>query len=151
MVDEIGQLLDIAMDREIVSQSFYIAGQKKTQDPGAIQLLKELADQELQHYQWIREFKAHGLTSIPPHREKLVDLKISEYLNEVNIAEGIGLQDVVIAALKREQHSVEFYQGMRQVMETPEGRELCDRLAHEELHHKQKLEFLYDDLISQEN
>ncbi len=35
VVDELTELLDIAMDREIVSQAFYIAGQKKTQDPGA--------------------------------------------------------------------------------------------------------------------
>ncbi len=151
MIDELSRLLDVAMDREIVSQSFYIAGQKKTQDPGAIRLMQELADQELQHYHWIQEFKDRGLTSSPRHTEKLADLKISEYLNEVHIAEGIGLQDVVIAALKREQHSVEFYQGMQQVMDTPQGQELCDRLAHEELHHKQKLEFLYDDLIRQEN
>jgi rubrerythrin len=54
MIDELTNLLDIAMDREIVSQSFYLAGQKKTQDAGAIQLMKELADQELRHFQWIK-------------------------------------------------------------------------------------------------
>lgn len=151
MLDEFTGLLDVAMDREIVSQSLYVAGQKRTQDPGAIQLLKELADQELHHYQWIRDFKEKGEIIAPRHSEKLADLKISEYLNEVNIAEGIGLQDVIIAALKREQHSIEFYRNMKGVMETPAGRELCDRLTHEEMHHKQKLELFYDDLIRGEN
>jgi rubrerythrin len=151
MIDELTNLLDIAMDREIVSQSFYIAGQKKTQDAGAIQLMRELADQELRHYNWIKNFKGKGITFSPRHSEKLADLKVSEYLTEVNISEGVSLQDVITAAMKREQRSAEFYQKMKQILETPEGQELCDRLVHEELHHKQKLELFFDDLIGQED
>lgn len=151
MIDEVTGLLDIAMDREIVSQSFYLAGQKKTQDPGAIQLMKEMAEQEFRHYQWIKEFKEKGLTFTPRHNDKVADLKLSEYLTDINLTEGASLQDVIMAALKREQHSIEFYHEMKQILVTPEGQELCDRLGHEELHHKQKLELFYDDFIRQEN
>lgn len=151
MTDEINELLKIAMDREIVSESFYIAGQKKTDDPGAIQLMKELAAQEKSHYQWIKEFKEGGGVEKIPHKEKVQDLMIGQNLPDIDIAEGAGLQDVITAAIKREQHSIEFYSQMPQVLSTEEGRKLCERLGHEELHHKQKLETFYDDLLKKEN
>jgi rubrerythrin len=151
MIDELTELLDIAMDREIVSQSFYIAGQKKTSDPGAIQLMKELAEQEQSHYRWIKDFKDKGAVEKIQHKEKIQDLMISQYLIDIDISEDASLQDVITAAMKREQHSVEFYLHMKQVLQSPEGQKLSERLAHEELHHKQKLEILYDDLLSQEN
>jgi rubrerythrin len=73
------------------------------------------------------------------------------YLVDVDISEGATIQDVITAAMKREQRAVEFYSLMQQVLDSQEGHKLCDRLAHEELHHKQKLETLYDELLSREN
>jgi rubrerythrin len=151
MTDEISELLKIAMDREIVSQSFYIAGQKKTSDQGAIQLMKELAEQEQLHYRWIKDFKDGEPAARIQHKEKIQDLMISQYLVDVDISEGTTIQDVITAAMKREQRAVEFYSLMQQVLDSQEGHKLCDRLAHEELHHKQKLETLYDELLSREN
>ena len=43
---------DTAIYKEIASQAFYIAGQSKTQDPGAKALMKELAQEELRHMGW---------------------------------------------------------------------------------------------------
>ncbi len=151
MVDELTELLDIAMDREIVSQAFYDAGQKKTQDPGAIELMKELAYQELKHYEWIKDFKENHSVSKEWHSKRLPDLMISEYLVDVNLSEAAGLQDVITVAIKREQSSIEFYSKMKQLAKSKVARQLCDRLNHEELNHKIKLETFYDDLFYQEN
>ena len=52
MLDELADLLDTAIYKEIASQAFYIAGQSKTQDPGAKALMKELAQEELRHMGW---------------------------------------------------------------------------------------------------
>ena len=46
MEDELTQMLDTAIYKEIASQAIYIAGQSKTEDPGAKTLLKELAKEE---------------------------------------------------------------------------------------------------------
>ena len=43
MRDELTELLDTAIYKEIASQAFYIAGQDKTNDPAAKALMKELA------------------------------------------------------------------------------------------------------------
>lgn len=151
MIDELTSLLNIAIDREIVSQAFYIAGQKKTEDPGAIELMKELAQEELNHYQWIRDFKEKGPTVKDWHPKRIQDLRISEYLADTNLSEGVGLQEVITAAIKREQYSMQFYSDMRQAVKNESARQLCARLVHEELNHKMKLETFYDDLFYQEN
>jgi len=49
MSDELTDLLDTAIYKEIASQAFYVAGQSKTEDPGAKALMKELAEEELKH------------------------------------------------------------------------------------------------------
>ena len=46
MQDELRELLEAAMYREIASQAFYMAGQNNTEDAGAKALMKELAEEE---------------------------------------------------------------------------------------------------------
>ncbi len=151
MPDELAELLDTAIYREIASQAFYIAGQSKTQDPGARALLKELAREELKHSRWLKSFKEKGLAKRGWHQGKVSNLMISEYLTGGDTLEGAGLQDALTLAIKREHQAVEFYSRMMSVMRDETARHLCQRLAHEELKHKLKLETFYDDLFYSED
>jgi rubrerythrin len=151
MADELTELLDTAMDKEIVSQAFYIAGQKKTQDPGAIRLMQELASEELKHFEWIKDFKDKRLDRQGWYAKRLHNLMISENLVDTNLSEGAGLQDVLTIALKREQNSFQFYSDLRNALKNEAARQLCEKLIHAELNHKMKLETFYDDLFYKEN
>jgi rubrerythrin len=147
MADELRELLDTAIYKEIASQAFYIAGEKKTHDPGAQALMKELEEQELKHSQILKELKEKGFTAKDWQRERVPDLKLSEYLTGGNTLEGAGIQDTLLFGIKREQQSVEFYSRMMGVMRDKAAKELCQRLVQEELKHKFKLETLYDDML----
>lgn len=147
MADEWTELLDTAIYKEIASQAFYIAGQGKTEDPGAKALLKELAEQELKHAGLLKDLKAKGLVKQNWHQERVPNLMISEYLTGPDTAEGAGLQEVLILAMKREQQSVEFYSNMMGIMRDEAAKHLCEKLVHDELKHKLKLEMYYDDLF----
>ena len=151
MSDELTELLDAAMYKEIASQAGYIAGQKKTQDPGAKALMKELAEAELKHLQWLKDLKKRGLGKRDWHQEKVRNLMISEYLTGVDILEGAGLQDTLVFSMKREQQAVEFYSKMMGVIRDETAKHLCERLVHEELKHKLRLETFYDDLFYSED
>ncbi len=151
MSDELTELLDAAMYKEIASQAFYIAGQNKTQDPGAKALMKELAEEELKHLQWLKNFKERGLGKRGWHQEKVPNLMISEYLTGGDILEGAGLQDTLVFSMKREQQAIEFYSKMMGVIRDETAKHLCERLVHDELKHKLKLETFYDDLFYQED
>lgn len=147
MSDELAELLDTAISREIASQALYIAGQRKTQDPGAKALMKELAEEELKHSQLLRDIKEKGLAQAGWQRNEVLNLRISEYLTGGETLEGAELQDTLIFAMKREQQSIEFYSRLMSVMRDKAAKEMCERLIHEELRHKLRLEIFYDDLF----
>ncbi len=147
MPDELGEVLDTAIYKEIASQAVYEAAQQKTDDPGAKALLKELARQEVRHAEKLKELKQKGLAEQPWHQDEIADLKISNYLTGGDTLEGAGLQDTLIFAMKREEESVDFYRRMMGMMREEAARQLCANLADEELGHKKRLETLYDQLF----
>ena len=148
---ELTELLETAMYREIASQAVYEAGQEHTSDPGARALMKELAADEKQHAQILRDLRDRGWTTGEWHRENLPDLRISQHLTAPEKLEGATLQDTLAFAIKREQEATEFYSRMMGSFRSEETKRLCERLAHEELKHKRKLEILYDDLFYAED
>ncbi|MEJ2046498.1 MAG: ferritin family protein [Dehalococcoidia bacterium] len=149
MPDELAELLDTAIYKEIASQAFYIAGQNKTEDPGARALMRELAQEELKHAQWLEALKEKGLGEQDWYQDKVPNLMISEYLSGGDSLEGAGVQDTLLFAMKREQQSVDFYSRMMGMMRDETAKRLCESLVHEELKHKLKLEMLYDDMLAE--
>ena len=147
MIDEVSELLDTALYKEIAAQAFYIVGQSKTQDPGAKALMQELAEAELQHSQWLKELKEKGVTEQDWHTEKVPDLMLSEYLTGGDTLEDATIQDVLLFAMKREHQAIEFYSKMAAAIKNETAKKLCERLIHEELKHKLKLETLYNDML----
>jgi len=147
MEDKLAELLDTAMYREIALQAFYVAGQSRTEDPGARALMKELAEEEAKHSEWLKDLREKDLEKKNWHREKIPNLMISEYLTGSDTLEGASLQDVLVFAMKREQAALEFYSRMMGAMRDEPAKYLCQSLVHEELKHKLKLEMLYDDLF----
>ena len=147
MRDELTELLDTAIYKEIASQAFYIAGQDKTDDPAAKALMKELAGEELKHARWLEALKEGGLEKQDWRQEKASDLRLSEYLTGGDTLEDASAQDTLLFAMKREQQSIEFYSRMMGIMRDETAKYLCERLVREELKHKLKLETLYDDML----
>ncbi len=157
MNSKVRDLLDIAVDREIVSEAFYLAAINRTEDPGARVLLRELAIQEAAHREWVKALKEKATVQPdwnPAKQPDLTirpDLKISEFLVDVNLAEGASLQDVITAAMKRELDSIRFYTGMHDASGDTAVRQLCDKLVQEERTHKAKLEVFYEDFFLKED
>lgn len=151
MPDELADLLDSAIYKEITSQAVYEAGLKQTDDPGAKALLKELAKEESGHAQKLKKFKEKGIPKKSWYPKQVPNLKISEYLTGSDTLEGINLQDLLILAMKREQQAVEFYTRMMGIMRDETAKHLCEGLVQEELRHKLRLEMLYDDLFYAED
>ena len=149
--NELADLLDSAIYKEIASQATYVAAQSRTQDPAARELLKELAKEELGHSKRLKKFKEKGLPEQKWYQEKVPDLMLSEYLTGGNKIEGTGLQNALIFAMKREQQAIEFYAKMTGVLRNEAAKQLCENLVHEELKHKLRLETLYDSLFYAEN
>lgn len=148
---EIEELLEAAMYKEVASQAFYTAGQKLTENPGAIALLKDLAGEEAKHIEWLKQLKEKGFKTGSYYPKKVPNMMISEYLKGGDSLEGAGLQDTLTFAIKREQQSLDFYANIMSLLKDRSAKRLCQRLTRAELGHKYKLETMYDDLFLAEN
>ncbi|MBM3132143.1 MAG: rubrerythrin [Chloroflexi bacterium] len=147
MREEVKDLLEAAMYKEVAAQATYAAAQKETDDPGARRLLKELAEDEGRHLQILKDIKESGMEVLQWDNGKLRNLMISEYLTGPDTLHNAGIQDVLLFAMKREQEAVEFYSRMMSALKTRQAKRLCEGLVHSELKHKLKLELMYDDLF----
>ena len=147
MSDELTEVLETALYKEIAAEAFYSAGQNNTTDPGARALMKELAEEEKRHVQVLKGLKERGLKKGQWHTEKIPNLMISEYLTGSDKLQGATLQDTLVFAMKQEQRAVEFYSQMMSAFRHEDAKRLCERLVREELKHKQRLEIAYDDLF----
>jgi bacterioferritin (cytochrome b1) len=146
MQNEFLDVLDSAIYKEIASEAFYLAMQNKTQDPGAQSLMREMAEEEKKHSQWIKALKDKKTLGLST-RGSVPNLKISDYLTTPETPAGSNLQDTLIYAMKREQQSLEFYSNLMASLRTAAAKRLCVRLVNQELRHKLKLETLYDNMF----
>ena len=149
--DELDELLELAMYREVASQALYIAGQRLTRDTGAVALMQQLAAEEALHLDLLKKLKEKKPAVRSNMVKQIPDLKISEYLAGGNELGGAGLQDTLSYAIKKEQQSLEFYTRLMSVFKTKSAKLLCERLARAELGHKYRLEVLYDNIFYSEN
>ena len=58
----------------------------------------------------------------------------------------MNLKDAFLLAANREKASYEFYLGLAQIHPPGEAKRLIERLAAQELGHKQRVEFLYTEV-----
>ena len=147
MIEEIQELLESAIYKEIASEALYRSNLKLTSDAGASQLMLELADEEKKHASWLTSLKDKGGVGKWHHDNKVSDLKISDHLNAADTLKGAGLQDTLIFAIKKEQLSIDFYSRMTGILVSKTAKRLCQKLVNEEIRHKIKLEILYDELF----
>lgn len=146
MQDAIQELFESAIYKEIASEALYRGLMRMTDDPGASQLMLELANEELKHITWLTALKDKGGVE-QWHRAKVTDLKLSDHLKGPDTLQGAGLQDTLIFSMKKEQLSIEFYSRMTGILKTMTAKRLCQKLVNEEIRHKVKLEILYDKLF----
>ncbi len=151
MPDDLTELLDTAIYKEIAAQAVYEAGIMKTNDPAAQALMEELAKEESGHTRKLKKLKEKGFSSRDWHHEVVPNLMLSEHLTGGETLENISFQDLLITAMKREQQAVEFYARMMGALRDTAAKQLCEGLVREELKHKLRLEILYDDLFYSED
>ena len=80
-----------------------------------------------------------------------VDLKMTDYLVDVEETPEMTYQDALIIAMKREQVAFKLYTDMAAKIEDAELKSLFESLAREEASHKNYFESEYDDKIYTDN
>lgn len=143
------EILQLAIQREIEARELYTRTAGMVEDEQAQGLLKELAAQEEGHRRRLEALleDPSSFSRLTRRKEPMVDLGITDFLQETPLDEEADIQQILIVAGKREGGSYDFYTALAMAAEDPEIEGLFRYLADQELEHKHRIERLYEELF----
>jgi rubrerythrin len=148
-MNSVDEILDYAIDQEQQAADFYASLAGRAEKAGMKEILMDFAEEEKRHKEVLLAVK-NGEHELTPEQEVL-DLKISDYLVEVDATDDISYQDALIVAMKRERAAYELYSDMAEKVPESKLRELFTGLAREEAKHKLFFESEYDERVLMDN
>ena len=144
-------ILDFAIQKEVEAAEFYTDISKDEVFSGAGEMFEEFAREERKHQQMLENFKTRGLsTSMEDYKFKwITDIKRSNYVVDLEYHRGMGYNEILLLAMKREEKALQLYNDFLKKADSEESRTLFKVLCQEEAKHKLALETLYDDYMAQ--
>ncbi len=148
-MNTVEEILDYAIAREQEAVDFYVSLAERVDKGWMRDVLVDYSQEEMRHKTKLMDVKeGHQLLSAGT---KISDLKISDYLVDVEPAPDISMQDALIIAMKREKAAYRLYMDMAARIDNKELEELFLGLAQEEAKHKLYFETQYDDRVLKDN
>ncbi|MDZ7392020.1 MAG: ferritin family protein [candidate division KSB1 bacterium] len=147
--EQFEEAIRFAVEKEEEAAALYESAQKVTVTEVGKKTFAEFAAEERKHKKMLLELRLEGLkqrtvATVP-------NLKISDYLVDVEFRPDMSYQDMLILAMKREELSLRLYTDLQDRAGDEQLRNLFSLLAQEEARHKLRLETLYDEEILREN
>lgn len=145
----IDSILDFAIDNEQQAVDFYnqLAGNSKNEEMKEVFL--QFAKEEMGHKARLTKIKTEGTFAV--RNEEVLDLKMSDYLVDVEARPDMTYEEALILAMKREKNAFKLYNNLSQKAPTEDLRKIFQSLAMEESKHKLRFEVEYDDYVMREN
>ncbi|MBN2071595.1 MAG: ferritin family protein [Candidatus Krumholzibacteriota bacterium] len=147
--DNIEQIIEFAIGEEEKAARFYTELAEKVPHKNMKEVFLGFAEEEKGHKAKLLGVKEGRLEL--PEKKKVTDLKIADYLVDVDPSEDFDYQKALIIAMKAEKAAFRLYQDLAGQTDIPEMKELFLRLAQEEAKHKLRFEIEYDDEILKED
>lgn len=149
------QALEDASLKEQLAYEFYKKLLDVVKDLSAKEVLKELAQQELDHKNIIDKALEQGTLDAlgldASCNYKNLGIGVSSGLKPEVVTEGLNVQDVLLIAIKHEENSRLFYEEMVQRFKGTDAEAAFTKLAIEEACHRNEIQKMYDDIINLEN
>ena len=145
----IDDILDFAINAEQETVDFYtwLAGSSK--NPEMKKVFTGFAQEEMKHKVRLTAVKANHSYNMPV--EKVRDLKIADYLTEVNPSPDMSYPDALVLAMKKEKNAFRLYLMLSEETNDPAMKNVFLSLAQEESKHKLRFELEYDEYVLREN
>jgi len=141
----VDDILDFAIKEEEQAHQFYTALAGKMELPAKRELFEGFAQEELRHKGNLLGIK-EGRT-LKPSGEKVLDLKIADYVVDVEPKPDMDYQDALILAMKKEKSAYKLYSDLAESTDRADLRDTFLALAEQEANHKLRFEIEYDDLL----
>lgn len=142
--EKFSRLINLAITKEVEAAQFYEELAASAQRPEMREVFQEFAAQEWGHKRRLEELKIDDITK--EALRPVPDLKISEYLVDVEPHPGMSFQEALVVAIKREESALKLYTDLAAQFSDP-MKKLFQFLANEEAKHKNRLETIYDEEV----
>lgn len=147
--NSVDDVLDFAIKGEEEAHGFYMDLAQNVEQSSMRKVFEDFAQEELGHKKKLIGIK--GGTFKKPEGKKVADLKIGDYLVDVEPYPGMDYQEALIVAMKKEKAAFKMYSDLAAASEDESLAALFRDLAQEEAKHKLRFEIEYDEQILTEN
>jgi rubrerythrin len=145
----VNDILEFAIEREQEAHDFYVDLANQAEQPGMKDQFLQFAREEAGHKKKLESIQKGGLRI--PIVGNVMDLKISDYLIDVEPSGDLTYQEALIVAMKREKAAFRLYTDLAVLVADEDLKRVFLALAQEEAKHKLRFELEYDDRILREN
>ncbi len=140
--------LEKAIEQEQKSFETYQRALKVVKDPSARKLLKELAEEELEHKHALEKALTGGGVSLHGEEEKAgPTMNLTLFVQEKPLDENASPQDALAFAMHDEKRSVDFYHQMATQCTGAPMEGVFSKLEKDETKHLARLEETYEQLF----
>ena len=143
------EVLDFAISEEEAAAKFYTELAARPGNDWMKKTLESFAREELGHKAKLEAIKTGK--SFAPKAKKIQDLKIADYLVDIDPNKELDYQSILILAMKKEKAAFRLYSDLAESSDSEELRQTFLALAQEEAKHKVRFEIEYDDEVLKEN
>lgn len=145
----IDEVLDFAIDGEQGAVDLYtrLAGNATNQEMRDTFI--QFAREEMGHKAKLLRIKSEGIFEVNP--VAVTDMKISDYLSEIQPTPEMDYRDALILAMSNEKAAFKLYSRLAQEVPFPELKNIFLTLAQEEARHKLRFELEYDEYVLRDN
>ncbi len=145
----IEEILDFAIAGEQEAVEFYSQLADTANSEAIKKVFIEFAAEEMGHKAKLLDIKQKGFFA--ESSEKVMDLKLSDYLVKATSGPNMSYQDALILAMNKEKSAFKLYLALSERAPSPELKNLFKMLAQEESKHKLRFELEYDEYVLREN
>jgi len=145
----VDEILDFAIGQEEEAARFYTELSGSMDRPWMSKIFSDFAREEEGHKRKLLEVKAGK--KLAPVEKKVLDLKIGDYLVDVEPSSHMDYQQALIVAMKKEKKAFKMYTDLSSAADDENLKNLFAALAQEEAKHKLRFELEYDDFVMTEN
>lgn len=148
-LDSVDKILDFAIRNEQDAADFYTGLADKMEREYTKKIFLDFAGEEKEHKDKLIAVKKGKL--MLHAEERILDLKIGDYLLDVDMSPDLDYQEALILAMKAEKTAFKLYNDLASATDNAGLKETFLNLAQEEAKHKLRFEIEYDDYIYKGN
>jgi len=147
--ETIDDILDFAIQSEQNAVDFYSKLATESRNEEMKQVFVQFAKEEMGHKAGLLKIKTNGTFAVKD--EIVLDLKMSDYLVDIEPTPDMSYEQALVIAMKREKNAFKLYTHLSAKAPTDELKRIFQSLAVEESKHKLRFELEYDEFILKEN